>query len=67
MPSICLQYGLGVALGGLSAGASRKSENSVIMRIAGTVGARTVSGGWDLQVQLFDHLPALAFRKSEKT
>ena len=26
--------GFGVALGGLSAGASRKSENSVIMRIA---------------------------------
>ena len=35
MPSICLLYGFEVALGGLSAGASRKSENSVIMRIAG--------------------------------
>src|ERR1039457_5905790 len=34
MPSICLVYGFAVALGGLSAGASRKSENSVIMRIA---------------------------------
>src|ERR1017187_2325593 len=31
MPSICLVYGFAVALGGLSAGASRKSENSVIM------------------------------------
>jgi hypothetical protein len=38
MPSICLVYGFEVALGGLSAGASRKSENSVIMRIARTEG-----------------------------
>ena len=33
----------------------------------GTVGARTVSGGCDSQVYLFDHLSALAILRNEKT
>src|ERR1039458_9013783 len=74
MPSICLQYGLGVALGGFGVA---RADSFSILRILTPVshpqsvearwGARTVSGGCDPQVRVFDRLSAVPSLTNEKT